>query len=171
MDNWGRHLWQRTVGRRPLGGGGGGWGVVGVLGPAESPPPPGVGLVVLSTKKDDSVHEKTPSTQYLAWSCDSGPFSVLRRASYERPPAPARLVLRIPIYFQPDPGTHCVCAARAPQGVGSGGGGGVTVMVGMNPRTTPPAPCPPPLPSQPPPSATEHPLPSNGGLSLSVACR
>ena len=37
MDAWGRHLWQLTVGRRPLGGGGG--GVVGVLGPAESPPP------------------------------------------------------------------------------------------------------------------------------------
>ena len=39
MDAWGRHLWQLTVGRRPLGGGGGGAGVVGVLGPAESPPP------------------------------------------------------------------------------------------------------------------------------------
>ena len=38
MDAWGRHLWQLSVGRRPLGGGGGA-GVVGVLGPAESPPP------------------------------------------------------------------------------------------------------------------------------------
>ena len=41
MEAWGRHLWQLTVGRRPLGGGGGGGGagVVGVPGPAESPPP------------------------------------------------------------------------------------------------------------------------------------
>ena len=46
MDAWGRHLWQLTVGRRPLGGGGGGGGgagVVGVLGPAESPPPGSTG--------------------------------------------------------------------------------------------------------------------------------
>ena len=34
MDTRGRHLWQLTIGRRPLGRGA---GVVGVLGPAESP--------------------------------------------------------------------------------------------------------------------------------------
>ena len=49
MDTKGRHLWQLTIGQRPLGGGGGA-GVVGVLGPAESLPPPR--CLASSTSKD-----------------------------------------------------------------------------------------------------------------------
>ena len=56
----GRHHWQLTVGRRPLGGRG--VGGVGVLGAAESPPPPGGGGV-----KNTSIRPKT-CFAYLEWS-------------------------------------------------------------------------------------------------------